>query len=268
MSSSEVPTEAPKKKTGAFPEKIVYVGKKPLMGYIVAALMQFQRGGNKVILKARGRNISSAVDVAEILKNKFLPNIVEVEKVEIGTERIGEGEKARDVSVIEIHLQNISSKVMNLNIYDVDNITHEYFVQLEKKLNLLEIIISSRKYHAVEEYPKEIQELLNIRKILYSLPESTEKSNLLNKTTDLLYNYLSNGGILKREDLKEFILNVPMDKDISVILPSLGYSEEIVKKMREIIDKDINKLPSELRIKSKNEAILLYLLFDLARKSR
>jgi DNA-binding protein len=78
------------------------------MGYVVAALMQFQRGGTKAILKARGRNISRAVDVAEILKNKFLPNLVEVEKVEIGTERIGEGEKARDVSVIEIHLQKVA----------------------------------------------------------------------------------------------------------------------------------------------------------------
>ncbi|MDT7864820.1 MAG: DNA-binding protein Alba [Thermoproteota archaeon] len=111
MSSTEVPTvtpEAPKKKTGTIPENTVYVGKKPIMGYVVAALMQFQRGGNKAILKARGRNISRAVDVAEILRNKFLPNLIEVEKVQIGTERIGEGEKARDVSVIEIHLQKVT----------------------------------------------------------------------------------------------------------------------------------------------------------------
>jgi hypothetical protein len=141
-------------------------------------------------------------------------------------------------------------------------------INIDKELSELEKIISSREYHGVSTYPEEIQKLLNIRRRLYLLPESPMKSSLLDKSIEILYNYLSKGGILEREDLKEFIMSVPMDKDISVILPSLGYSEEIVKKMREIMDKDINKLPSELRIKSKNEALLLFLLFDLARKSR
>lgn len=89
------------------PENTVLIGKKPIMGYVVATLMQFQRGSDKAVLKARGANISRAVDVVEILRNKFLPGAVTVSKIEIGTERVGEGEKARDVSTIEIHLQKV-----------------------------------------------------------------------------------------------------------------------------------------------------------------
>lgn len=93
------------KKRGTIPENTVLVGKKPIMGYVVATLMQFQRGSNKAILKARGANISRAVDVVEILRNKFLPGAISVSKIEIGTERVGEGDKARDVSIIEIHIE-------------------------------------------------------------------------------------------------------------------------------------------------------------------
>jgi hypothetical protein len=79
---------------------------------------------------------------------------------------------------------------------------------------------------------------------------------------------LSKGGILERKDLREFLLSVPIDKDLSVILPSLGYPEEIVKTIYKTMDREINRLPPRLRIKVKNEAILLYLLLDLSRQSR
>jgi DNA-binding protein Alba len=109
--SEAVPTisgeQARKRPTTPIPENTVLIGKKPIMGYVVAALMQFQRGANKAVLKARGGNISRAVDVAEILRNKFLPGSLVVSKIEIGTERVGEGEKARDVSVIEIQLEKV-----------------------------------------------------------------------------------------------------------------------------------------------------------------
>ncbi len=102
-----VVSEQQAKKRTPIPENTVLIGKKPIMGYVVATLMQFQRGSNRATLKARGANISRAVDVVEILKNKFLPGAISVSKIEIGTERVGEGEKARDVSTIEIHLEKI-----------------------------------------------------------------------------------------------------------------------------------------------------------------
>jgi len=51
-------------------ENIVFVGSKPLMSYIVAAVTQLNRNPDEVILKARGRAISRAVDVAEVLRTR------------------------------------------------------------------------------------------------------------------------------------------------------------------------------------------------------
>jgi len=83
---------------------VVFVGKKPAMSYVLACVTQFNDGKNEVILKARGRAISHAVDVAEIVKNKFVTN-AEIKNVSIGTEELEteQGEKL-NVSSIEIIL--------------------------------------------------------------------------------------------------------------------------------------------------------------------
>ena len=83
---------------------IVFVGKKPAMSYVLACVTQFNDGKEEVILKARGRAISHAVDVAEIVKNKFITN-TEIKSVKIGTEEVEseQGEKL-NVSSIEIIL--------------------------------------------------------------------------------------------------------------------------------------------------------------------
>lgn len=81
---------------------VVFVGKKPAMSYVLACVTQFNDGNDEVILKARGRAISHAVDVAEIVKNKFIKDI-QVKNVSIGTEQVetDQGEKL-NVSSIEI----------------------------------------------------------------------------------------------------------------------------------------------------------------------
>jgi DNA-binding protein len=81
----------------------VYIGKKPVMSYAMSALIQLAQGG-EVVLKARGMVISHAVDVAEIVAKRLGNNAYEVKGVKIGTERLGEGEAARNVSTIEIVL--------------------------------------------------------------------------------------------------------------------------------------------------------------------
>ena len=48
-------------------ENIVYIGNKPVMNYVLAVVTQMNSGVTEVILKARGRAISRAVDVAEIV---------------------------------------------------------------------------------------------------------------------------------------------------------------------------------------------------------
>ena len=54
-------------------ENIIYIGSKPVMNYVLAVVTQMNNGKNEVILKASGRAISRAVDVAEIVRNRFIP---------------------------------------------------------------------------------------------------------------------------------------------------------------------------------------------------
>jgi DNA-binding protein len=80
----------------------IFIGRKPMMSYALAALLQFDAGGKEVVLKARGRAISLAVDVAEVIKRRLMPDNVEVKNISIGTEVLGEDN--RNVSIIEIVL--------------------------------------------------------------------------------------------------------------------------------------------------------------------
>lgn len=83
------------------PANHVYVGKKPFMSYAMSALIQLAQSG-EIVIKARGMVISRAVDVAEIVTKRLGNNAYEPKQVKIGTERVGEGDDARNVSTIEI----------------------------------------------------------------------------------------------------------------------------------------------------------------------
>ena len=90
-------------------ENIVYVGSKPINAYILACVTQFTEGAQEVILKARGRAISRAVDVAEILRRKFMPDTIELGEITISTETIEDSERGKsNVSAMEIQLRKIS----------------------------------------------------------------------------------------------------------------------------------------------------------------
>jgi archaea-specific DNA-binding protein len=85
-------------------ENIVFVGKKGVMGYVLAVVTQFNSGVESVTLKARGKLISRAVDVAEIVRNRFLPE-VNVGNITIKTEELtSEDGSPSKVSAIEIQL--------------------------------------------------------------------------------------------------------------------------------------------------------------------
>lgn len=83
-------------------EEKIYVGSKPILAYVTAIVTSFSRA-DTVKVMARGRAISSAVDVVEVTKRSFMNDMV-VEGIEIGTERL-EGERGeRNVSTISIKL--------------------------------------------------------------------------------------------------------------------------------------------------------------------
>lgn len=85
-------------------ENIVYIGKKPVMNYVLAVVTQFNSGSSEVVIRARGRSISRAVDVAEIVKNRFVLDS-KVKDIQIMTEKLtGEEGRIANVSAIEIFL--------------------------------------------------------------------------------------------------------------------------------------------------------------------
>lgn len=85
-------------------ENTVFIGKKETMTYVMAVATQFNDGSDEVVIKARGRAISKAVDVAEITKNRFVSDadikaiVTETEKIPLDEE---EGETT-NVSSIKI----------------------------------------------------------------------------------------------------------------------------------------------------------------------
>lgn len=93
-------TEAPRSRQ--FSENTVFVGGKPVMNYVMACLTLFNSGGKKVVLKARGRAISRAVDSVELLRRVFLKDL-KLQSISIGTEQVtGREGQARNVSTIEL----------------------------------------------------------------------------------------------------------------------------------------------------------------------
>ncbi len=82
----------------------IYIGKKPAMNYVLAVVTQFNSAGADVTIKARGKSISRAVDVAEITRNRFLKDSV-VKNIKISTENLKEEDgTTSNVSSIEIVL--------------------------------------------------------------------------------------------------------------------------------------------------------------------
>lgn len=83
----------------------VFVGRKPVLNYVLACITLFRGDAEEVVVKARGRAISRAVDVVEVIRNRFMPE-VKVKEIKIGTEEITSEEENRttNVSTIEIVL--------------------------------------------------------------------------------------------------------------------------------------------------------------------
>jgi len=86
-------------------ENIVYVGRRPVMTYVMAIITAMNDPDHDgVTIKARGRAISTAVDAAEITRNRYLPgltNTVAIDTEQMETEDGG----TRNVSTIAITLR-------------------------------------------------------------------------------------------------------------------------------------------------------------------
>lgn len=68
-------------------ENVVLIGRKPVMNYVTACLTCFNSGAKKVVLKARGRAISRAVDTVELMRRAFVKDL-QLQNINIGTEQL------------------------------------------------------------------------------------------------------------------------------------------------------------------------------------
>jgi len=84
----------------------VLIGRKPAMNYVLACITLFHGGAKEINVKARGRAISRAIDVVEIVRRRFLPD-VKIKNIDIGTQQLTPTEESgapTNVSTIEITL--------------------------------------------------------------------------------------------------------------------------------------------------------------------
>jgi DNA-binding protein len=82
-------------------DNMVFIGKKPPMAYVLAVVTQFSSGQKEIHVKARGKAISKAVDVVEIVRKKFVQD-AKIDSINTDTEEVGVENEKINVSTIEI----------------------------------------------------------------------------------------------------------------------------------------------------------------------
>jgi DNA-binding protein len=85
----------------------IFIGGKPFMNYVTGVVMQFTtKDASEVFVKARGKFISRAVDVAEVSSKRFLEGKIAIKDIKIDSEGF-KNQEGRDVrvSTIEIALK-------------------------------------------------------------------------------------------------------------------------------------------------------------------
>lgn len=90
-------------------ENSIFVGNKPFMNYVTGVVMQFTtKGSSEVVVKARGKFISRAVDIAEVARKRFLTDTIDIKDIKVDSEEFQnkEGKQVR-VSNIEITLKKV-----------------------------------------------------------------------------------------------------------------------------------------------------------------
>jgi DNA-binding protein len=86
-------------------DNTIFIGKKPSMSYVLAVVTQIGDGQDEIHLKARGKAISKAVDVAEIVRHRFARDM-KVSNISIGTDEItNENKEKVNVSTIALTLK-------------------------------------------------------------------------------------------------------------------------------------------------------------------
>ena len=88
-------------------DNAIFVGDKPFMNYVTSVVVQFTtKDAEEVLVKARGKFISRAVDIVEVATKRFLKDKIEIANIEINSEEFKNKEnKEVRVSTIDITLK-------------------------------------------------------------------------------------------------------------------------------------------------------------------
>src|ERR687890_570351 len=82
----------------------IFIGKKPLMTYVTATLVQLANEPT-VVIKARGKSITRAVDVAQIIVKRMDTLGYKVGPVKIGSQAVqSQDGRNRNVSTIDVYI--------------------------------------------------------------------------------------------------------------------------------------------------------------------
>jgi DNA-binding protein len=85
-------------------KNLIRVGKKPTMNYVVACVTLFNSGHNQIVVRARGRAITKAVDCVEMLRRSFIKDL-KAKSIRLGSDEIRIDRKDVSISIIEIILE-------------------------------------------------------------------------------------------------------------------------------------------------------------------
>ena len=90
-------------------ENSIYIGQKPFMNYVTSVVVQFTtKDAQEVTVKARGKFIARAVDVAEVAQKRFLKDKIRIKTINIDSEEFkNQEDREVRVSTIEIIMEKI-----------------------------------------------------------------------------------------------------------------------------------------------------------------
>ncbi|MEM5870993.1 MAG: DNA-binding protein Alba [Candidatus Aenigmatarchaeota archaeon] len=84
-------------------DNVILIGKKPIMSYILAVITQFGAGQKEVRIRARGRAISRAVDVANIVRKRYVKE-AQIKSITIDSEEKENPQTGKKVNVSTIEI--------------------------------------------------------------------------------------------------------------------------------------------------------------------
>ena len=97
--------QSKEKKIKSLNENTVFIGDKPIINYIRSATIQLNKPGcSEIIIRARGKFISKAVDVSEVVKRNLQSRALYAKEIRINSEEFEKDGKKLKISTMDIVL--------------------------------------------------------------------------------------------------------------------------------------------------------------------